>query len=66
MQGRGPIPFPILMRVGELLAEFVAMGCEILACECNVSAAEGAFIRTPRERGILPGGRLREVEDQKS
>ena len=41
MQGRGPIPFPILMRVGELLAEFVAMGCEILARECNVSAAEG-------------------------
>ena len=48
MQGRGPIPFPILMRVGELLAEFVAMGCEILACECNVSYSDPDAIAADR------------------
>ena len=45
------------MRVGEFSAKFVAVRCEILACERIVFAAEvkGVFTRTPEgELGILP------------
>ena len=48
------------------MAEFVAMGCEILACECNVSAAEGGVHTDAEGARDSPGGCLREVEDQKS